>query len=215
MTEKYQVAIVDDHQTWVEGMKMILEETQEMDVLWSANNGQEAIFKCSQSQPDLILMDIRMPECDGVEATRKIKSQYPKVKIMMLTTFQDQMEIYHSIKYGAEGYLLKESTPEVMIKSILNVMAGTSVFHAGVTEKMISSLPSPDLKAFEKIAQLTDKEKAIALAVAEGLNNREMAERFYLSEGTIKNSLTRILEKLELRDRTQLAVFVLKSGYKL
>lgn len=206
-----KVGVVDDQKLWLSGLKMILNATEGIDVIWAAENGEMAVFFCKENKPDVILMDIRMPVMDGVEATKRILSEHPDVKILVLTTFDDDAYIYEMLKYGASGYLLKESEPEVIVKAIENVYMGGLVMDQSVANKVLKHMEPVQKSDDVWGTGLSQREKDIAKCISEGLNNKEIAEHLCVSEGTVKNHLTNILEKLELRDRTQLAIFVLKS----
>ena len=208
-----KLLIVDDDGLIRDSLKIMLELVEG----WTARtaaNGEEAFLLCGQEAPDIILMDIRMPVCDGVEATRKIKEAYPSVKIIMLTTFSEEGYIAAAIHAGAEGYLLKSTPADGIAERIRAVEKGAMVFDKGVpfpgrgvsVSSPASSTPEPSL--FET---LTERENEVLELVASGLSNGEIAGKLYLSPGTVRNLVSGILEKLELRDRTQLAVFYWKT----
>lgn len=206
-----KVAVVDDQKLWLSGLKMILNATDGIEVIWTAENGEMAVFMCKENKPDVLLMDIRMPVMDGVEATRQILFEQSDIKILVLTTFDDDAYIYEMLKYGASGYLLKESEPEVIVKAIENVNMGGLVMDQSVANKVLKHMEPMQKSDNLWGAVLSQRERDIANCISEGLNNKEIAERLCVSEGTVKNHLTNVLEKLNLRDRTQLAIFVLKS----
>ncbi|WP_156323930.1 response regulator transcription factor [Bacillus sp. JCM 19034] len=176
---------------------------EDFDIVHLATNGQEAIEFCTKEQPDVILMDIQMPIMDGIESTKKIKDQWPRVSIMMLTTFQDERNIRLALKAGAEGYLLKSASVENMAQQIRAIKAGSTVLDADVLKTIVQ----PDRKALEG---LTERETDIVELVAQGLSNKEIAEQLFLSDGTVRNTLSIVLDKLEIRDRTQLAIYYLQ-----
>lgn len=213
-----KVAIVDDQALLIQGLKMIVEENEEMSVLWTAENGEQALHMCQTALPELILMDIRMPQMNGVEATAHIKKAFPHVKILVLTTFNEDDYIIGALKEGASGYLLKDATPEQIIEAIQTISSGGMMLGPEVTPKLVDKLMgksegagSKEREYSIKLAQLTQKEQDVAHWVSEGFSNKEIAELMFISEGTVKNHLTRILEKLDLRDRTQLAIYILKT----
>lgn len=206
-----KIAIVDDQKLWLNGLKMILSAQANIDVVWTAENGELATFLCVENPPDVLLMDIRMPVMDGVEATKLILEKNKGIKILVLTTFDDDAYIYEMLKYGASGYLLKESEPEAIVKAIENVAMGGLVMDPSVAEKVVRHMEPQKSLNNEWAKDLSIREKEIAFAIADGLNNKEIAQKCHVTEGTVKNHLTNILEKLELRDRTQLAIYVLKN----
>ena len=154
-----------------------------------------------------------MPDYDGVMGTRLIKEAYPNIKVLILTTFNDQSFIRDALSYGASGYLLKDSSHEVIYESIKSTLTGNVIFHPEVaTQLLTTSTPSKKAINFYEQYRLSDKELTIIREIAEGLSNKEIAAKLFLSEGTIKNHITNILFKLELRDRTQIAIFAFKNG---
>lgn len=206
-----KIAIVDDQVLLVKGISMIVSTSNDMEVIWTANNGEEALFLADQNTPDVILMDIRMPIMDGVEATKQIKSKFPDTKVIILTTFMEDDEIYLSMKFGASGYLLKDASPEQILEAIRNAMIGGTIMAPPVASKLVKQLDRSQASHSTHLEILTSREAEIALLISDGLSNREIADQLFVSEGTVKNHLTNILEKLNLRDRTQLAIYILKN----
>ncbi len=211
------VIIADDQNILREGLKMILNMEEDISVCALASDGKEAYELCKVYLPDVVLMDIKMPRVNGVEATKKIKNDFPNIKIIVLTTFNDDEFIFDALKYGASGYLLKDATPETIAKAIRTVNEGGALIQPDVAAKVIDKFSK---MAFDgnrnendtRVKELTDRELDICRAVGEGKNNREIADEIFLSEGTVKNHITNILDKLELRDRTQLAIFSIKNN---
>ena len=198
-----KLLIVDDDGLIRDSLKMMLE----LESGWTARTAQDgavALGLCEEEEPDVVLMDIRMPVCDGVEATRKIKLAFPNVKIVMLTTFTDDGYIASAIDAGAEGYLLKSTPADGIIERIRAVEKGAMVFDKGVR----LSAKKTEEPSFN---ELTERENEILSLIATGLSNSEIAAKLYLSQGTVRNSVSVILEKLELRDRTQLAIYYWKN----
>ncbi|WP_274362866.1 response regulator transcription factor [Paenibacillus thermotolerans] len=202
-----KVLIVDDDALIRDGLKILIELEDDFEVIGTASNGQEAFEKCAQLQPDLVLMDIRMPVMDGVRGTGRIKQQFPNMKVVILTTFKDDEYIKEALKCGAEGYILKNQPSDSIIESLRAVGKGNAVFEREVASTLSSMLK--ERKKTPAQLDLTARELEKLALIAEGLSNKEIAERIYLSEGTTRNYVTGLLEKLQLRDRTQLAIFYL------
>ncbi len=212
-----KVLLVDDQDILVEGLKMILGKEMDFCITGTASNGKKAYEQCKWNRPDVVLMDIKMPEVNGVEATGLIKKDFPEIKIIVLTTFNDDEYIYEALKNGASGYLLKDAPPQEISKAIRTVYNGGALIQAEVAVKVLDKFSElakakPKRQEDPRTALLTEREAEICRLIAEGMNNQEIADRLFLSEGTVKNHLTRILIKLDLRDRTQLAVFTIKNG---
>ena len=210
MSEKIKVMLVDDEQLIRSGLKIMLETYPDIEVIHQAGNGREAFECCKKEVPDVVLMDIRMPVSTGIEGTKLIKEAYPEVKIVMVTTFQDTEYIVEAMQYGASGYLLKDSSYEAIYDGIKVALSGKVVMDATVSEKLVmqpkapaSSMEKTDISSFG----LTDREIELIRLVSQGLNNKEISEALFLSEGTVKNNISTILSKLALRDRTQLVIF--------
>ena len=194
-----KILIVDDEPLVCRSLKLLISHEKDMEVIATANDGAEALSLCKKQVPDVVLMDIRMPSMNGVQAAREIKSTWPEINIMMLTTFQDEKNIRLALQAGASGYILKSEKFTEMARQIRLMEAGTSVLDAEVLKRLTKS-------QIEGIDQLTPREKDIMELVAEGLSNQEIANQLFISEGTVRNTVSIILDKLELRDRTQLAV---------
>ena len=210
MSEKIKVMLVDDEQLIRSGLKIMLETYPDIEVIHQAGNGREAFECCKKEVPDVVLMDIRMPVSTGIEGTKLIKEAYPEVKIVMVTTFQDTEYIVEAMQYGASGYLLKDSSYEAIYDGIKVALSGKVVMDATVSEKLVmqpkvpaSSIEKKDISSFG----LTEREIELIRLVSQGLNNKEISEALFLSEGTVKNNISTILSKLALRDRTQLVIF--------
>lgn len=208
-----KVLIVDDEKLIREGLKIILSSHEDIDLVGMCSNGQEALEFIRKNKVDIVLMDIRMPICDGVLGTRIIKEEFEDIKVLILTTFDDREYIHEALKYGASGYLLKDSSYDLIYEGIKVAVKGSLVVHPKVANTIISSVSKEEdySKEIEKYC-LTDRELTIIKEIANGLSNREIAEKLYLSEGTIKNNISNILTKLDLRDRTQIAIFAFKIG---
>ena len=208
--EKIKLLIVDDEKLIREGLKIMLSTFEDIEIVGTAENGYKALEVCKSNDVDIVLMDIRMKECDGVMGTRLIKEQFTKVKVIILTTFKDKDYIEQALKYGAFGYMLKDSYHDVIYEGIKSAYKGNVVVHPDVATAMIGN--SKNIKKDIDKYQLTEKEIKIIESIAKGLTNKEISEEVFLSEGTVKNNITNILSKLELRDRTQIAIFAFKNG---
>lgn len=204
-----RVVVVDDDKLVCVSLKTILEVEADINVVGTANNGKEAIELYNSFKPDILLIDIRMETMTGLEAGETILQGDKNAKILFLTTFSDDEYIIKALKIGAKGYIIKQNF-ECIVPSLKAVYMGQSVFGDDIVSK-IPSLISNNYKADFSSFGITEKELDIITIVAEGLSNKEIANRLYLSEGTVRNSLSTILEKLKLRDRTQLAIFYYKN----
>lgn len=213
-----KVIIADDQELIRQSLQIILRAEKDIDVIDTVANGVEVIRSVRKEKPDVILMDIRMPEMDGVVCTEIIKENYTDIKIIILTTFDDDEYVFNALKYGASGYLLKGISTKELADAIRKVYHGTAMINEDIASKVV--------KLFSKMAQsnLTihvDKIQTADLKTAEwhmialvgsGLSNKEMARKLNLSEGTVRNNLSIILSKLGLRDRTQLAIWAVQAG---
>ena len=202
-----RVVIVDDD-TFVSGaLKTILELGEEVTVAGVGKDGKEAVELYHSQKPDVLLMDIRMKEMSGLEAAEEILSKDPQAKILLLTTFSDDEYIVKALKYGVKGYLLKQDYHSIL-PALQAVYSGQSVFGTEITAKLSELLK--ERKRFDwSEYEIGEKEQKVISLVAEGLSNKEIAKRLFLSEGTVRNYVSQILEKMDLRDRTQLAVYYL------
>lgn len=210
MSEKIKVMLVDDEQLIRSGLKIMLETYPDIEVIHQAGNGREAFECCQMEVPDVVLMDIRMPVSTGIEGTKLIKEAYPEVKIVMVTTFQDTEYIVEAMQYGASGYLLKDSSYEAIYDGIKVALSGKVVMDATVSEKLVmqpKAQTTTDNQTDISSLGLTEREIELIRLVSQGLNNKEISEALFLSEGTVKNNISTILSKLALRDRTQLVIF--------
>lgn len=208
--KKIKLLIVDDEELIREGLKLMLSIYDDVEVIDTAKNGYEALEVCKTNDIDVVLMDIRMKDCDGVMGTRIIKEQFSRIKVIILTTFKDKEYIEEALKYGAFGYMLKDSSHDVIYEGIKTAYKGNMVVHPDVAIKMMEN--RWNIKSDIGKYNLIEKEIKIIEAIGKGLTNKEIAEELFLSEGTIKNNITNILSKLQLRDRTQIAIFAFKNG---
>ena len=209
-----RILIVDDEQLIREGLRLMLGSFPGLEIVGTASDGGEAHALCGSLQPDLVLMDIRMPGVNGVEGTKRIRSSYPGTRVLILTTFQDSEYITETMAYGASGYLLKDSTPQAIAEGIRVAVQGKIVLDPEVSRQLLSggSTPVDRSQAFGELHALSDKELELIREVAAGRSNREIAERLHLSEGTIKNNISALLATLELQNRTQLVILAYEEG---
>lgn len=206
-----KVMIADDIQILRQGLKAILEQDPEIQVAGLAGDGREAWLMAREIKPQVVLMDMRMPDYDGAYGIKRIKEELPQVKVLVLTTFDDKETVDAAIHSGADGYILKEMEDQKVIQSVKAVCAGIRVFGDSVFENMRRQMESGAAKTRE-IPELTPRERDIMRLVAQGMDNREISAELYLAEGTVRNNISRLLEKLKLKDRTQLAVFAVKNN---
>ena len=198
--------LVDDQNLIRQGLRALLELEPDLEVVGEAENGAIAIDRVKALQPDVVLMDIRMPVMDGVTATKQICHQFPDVNILVLTTFDDDVYVAAAIKNGAKGYLLKDTPSEEIAAAIRAVALGYTYLAPGMISKVISGQIDDAITLPPALAELTPRELEILKLIAIGANNREIAGQLYISEGTVKNHVTNILNRLGLRDRTQAAI---------
>ncbi|MCW6674612.1 response regulator transcription factor [Aerococcaceae bacterium NML171108] len=210
-----RLLIVDDEKLIRTGLQIMLETFADVQVVGLAENGRQAYEQCCQQHVDAVLMDIRMPETDGIEGTRLIKEQFPHIAILILTTFQDSDYTTQAMQCGASGYLLKDSSHEAIYDGIKVALSGKIVMDSTVSEQLLGQLStSQQGLQKERLQQhaLTDKELQLIQLISSGLNNKEIAQTLFLSEGTVKNNVSQLLFKLDLRDRTQLVIFAYENG---
>jgi DNA-binding NarL/FixJ family response regulator len=202
-----KILLVDDQNLIRQGLKALLELEADLQIIGEAENGQIAIDLTRELQPNVVLMDIRMPIMDGVMATREICRQFPDVNILILTTFDDDNYVSAAIEYGAKGYLLKDTPSEEIAAAIRAVDRGYTHLAPGMMEKVMSGRAhEPEISLPTELADLTPRELEVLKLIAAGANNREIAQKLYISEGTVKNHVTNLLNRLNLRDRTQAAI---------
>lgn len=206
-----KVVIADDIQILRQGLKAILEQDEGIRVTGLAANGCEAWELCRKLEPDVVLMDMRMPEYDGSYGISKIKEEFPGIRVLVLTTFDDKETVDAAVGSGADGYILKEMEDALVIQAVKTVYAGIQVFGGGVFEGLRRQL-APSCPKTNRAGELTPREFDIMRLVAQGMDNREIAAELFLAEGTVRNNISRLLEKLKLKDRTQLAVFTVKNN---
>lgn len=216
-----KVLIADDQELIRQSLKIVLGTDSEIEITDSVGDGTDVLKSLEKNVPDVILMDVRMPKMDGTVCTKEVKKKYPDVKIIILTTFDDDDFIYSALKYGASGYILKGISIEGLKQAIMTVHRGGSMINPDIATKVVrlfSQMAQSDfaIEVDEKGSdELTKSEKIIIQRVGQGLSNKEIAGKLYLSEGTVRNNISRILSKLGLRDRTQLAIWAVQTGIML
>jgi len=194
-----------------QGLKMMIECDSEMKVLGEAANGKEALTLCETHIFDVVVLDIRMPVMNGLEAARIIRSRWPRIKVLILTTFNDDQYAMEALKSGASGYMLKDAEPEALIRSIRSCLSGGLSLQEDVAAKVIPKLLE-ERKTLSVDDSITPRELSIIRLVGEGRSNREIADELGLSVGTVKNHVSQIMDKLDLRDRTQLAIYAIRHN---
>ena len=214
-----KILIADDQELIRESLKIILSTNNEFEVIDTVGSGKEVVESIRRHIPDIILMDVRMPDMDGVQCTKFVKEVYPEIKVIVLTTFDDDEYIFSALKYGASGYLLKGVSLDELTSAIKTVLQGGAIFNPNVASKVtkiVSEMAKNNIVAErihdEDLPNLSDTEWKIIQQVSQGLSNKEIAEILKFTEGTIRNYLSVILDKLQLRDRTQLAIWYIHRG---
>jgi DNA-binding NarL/FixJ family response regulator len=208
-----KVIICDDQAIVRDGLELLLKLEQDIDVIGLARDGDEALDLVAHSAPDLVLMDLKMPGMNGVEATRRIRALYPVVKVLVLTTFDDDEWVFDAVRAGASGYLLKDTPREKVIEAIRGTMMGKSYVDPMVAGKLMDQVASKQEQPSALItAQLTARELDVLHLLAQGLSNSNIADKLHLSEGTVRNHVSAIFSKLDVSDRTQAAIIAIRHG---
>ncbi len=206
-----RVMIVDDHAIVRKGIRALLTESGGFEIVAEAANGEEAVQRAAETEPDVILMDLLMPGMDGIEATRQITGSRPQTRILVLTSFAADNKLFPAIKAGALGYLLKDSSPEELVRAIRMVHRGEPALHPTIARKLLHEVAHPaDLEPAPEV--LTARELAVLRLIAQGLSNQEIADELSVSEATVRAHVSRILGKLHLASRTQAALYAVREG---
>ena len=208
-----RLIICDDQEVVCQGLKAILGTSDDMEVIGIGNNGMDALDLIEKHHPDVVLMDLKMPIMNGIHATKAIKEKFPETKVLVLTTFDADAWLFDAIRNGADGYLLKDTSREALIHAIEEVHAGRTPLDSKVAGKLFHQLSKQALPGDTTLGQnLTDREQEILKLISHGMTNAEISQSLFLSEGTVRNYVSSILEKLDVDDRTQAAVLALRYG---
>jgi len=211
MTQVIRILVVDDHAVVREGLRALISGKPDMELVGEAGNGQEAVLLARSLQPDIILMDLVMPGKDGIQATQEIRGENSEARILVLTSFDEDDQVFSAVKAGALGYILKDSSPQELLEAVRCVHRGESSLHPSVARRLILGYGQYQ-KAEAGVDLLTEREVEVLKLVARGLSNQEIAQQLHISEGTVRFHVTNILGKLELENRTQAALYALREG---
>ena len=223
-SEKIKVILADDHNLFRKMLFHLLSDEDDIEVIGEASTGKEALEQCKEKNPDILILDINMPVMDGLEAIRLLHAQNNNIKVIILTAIEDDDYIFKFIREGATAYLLKDTTPQEMLKTIRAAYSGESLIQAKVMKKILNEFcklseqkeknihPTTDSKALES---LTEREKEVLSLIAKGINNKEIASSLVISEATVKTHVANLMSKLEKRDRVELVLYALKSGFSI
>lgn len=210
-----RLLICDDQDIVCEGLRAMLAPISQIEVIGVAKNGIEAMDQVRRLHPDLVLMDLKMPKMNGIQATKLICEQYPEVRVLVLTTYDADEWVINAIRNGASGYLLKDTPQEELVKAILNTAKGWNPIDPQVAGKILNHVahqPASKHQDQKLVSQLSDREREVLRLLADGMSNVDIAKSLFLSEGTIKNYVSAIFSKLGVTDRTQAAIFAIRAG---
>lgn len=210
-----RVLVADDQRIVREGLAMVLRLLPDVDLVGTASNGREAVELTGEHRPDIVLMDLRMPDVDGVEATRQIRERHPETQVIVLTTYSDDTSIFAALRAGARGYLTKDAGPDEIAAAIEKVASGQAMLDPAVQARLLDTLGSPRPAApppGELPDGLTGREAEVLALIAEGLSNTEIAERLVVSETTVKTHINRLFAKTGVRDRAQAVTYAYRNG---
>lgn len=215
VAEKISLMIADDHVLMRQGLKQLLELEEDITVIAQSGDGEETVKKALEYNPDVILLDINMPSMNGIEVLRRLKDLGTMSKIIMLTIHEDREYLFETMKIGADGYVLKDSDADSLIKAIRDVNMGKTYIQPSIASMLVEGLEEKDSnKELDKIRQLTKREYEVLSLIAEGLSNKDIADKLFISEKTVKNHVSSIFKKLDVNDRIQAAIFAFKNDIK-
>ncbi|MBM7614837.1 response regulator [Alkaliphilus hydrothermalis] len=213
--KKIKILLVDDHSLVRQGLKQILELEGDIEIIGQAGDGEEALVKVQQLKPDIVLLDINMPKLNGIKTLRRLKDLDKTTKVIMLTFHKDQEYLFETINLGANGYVLKDSESECLIKAVRDVYKGSTYIHPNLTTGLVREFSRKSNDEDEaKENKLTRREYEVLTLIAEGLNNKEIANSLFISEKTVKNHVSNIFKKIDVNDRTQAAIYAYKHNIK-
>jgi DNA-binding NarL/FixJ family response regulator len=215
MSPSVRVLLVDDDHLMRAGLRAVLSSDDSIDVVGEAENGRAAVVSARRLTPDVVLMDVRMPDLDGISATRELLAETPEARVAILTTFEQDDYIFGALRAGASGFLLKRTKPEDLIAAIHTIAEGDSLLSPSVTKRVIETMaeqPASDPSAVGRLDELTPREREVLEEIGRGLSNREIAASLFIEESTVKTHIRRILMKLHLRDRVHAVIFAYESG---
>ncbi len=203
-----KVIVIDDHEIVRKGLRMTIQAEADLELVGEGCNGQEAIDLAGSVNPDVILMDVKMPEVDGIQATQAIHSTHPNIAILMLSSFGDDPELFAALKAGANGYLLKDIGGDELVKAVRGAASGDPQLHPKIARRLMKKMPAPD----DPFADLTPREEDVLRCLARGMSNKEIADELVVADTTIKGYVSTILSKLHISDRTQAALLAVRYG---
>lgn len=212
MTEPITIVIIDDHAVVRKGVRAFLEAQPDLAVLGDAGSGEEGVALAAEMIPDVVLMDLVMPQMDGVEATRRLKQVSPRSQVIVLTSYHEDEHIFPAIQAGALSYLLKDVGPHELANAVRKAAVGEAVLHPRVAARVIREIHGASRDPHNPFTDLSERELEVLRVIADGLSNEEIAERLVISEKTVKSHVSNILSKLHVADRTQAAVYAWRSG---
>jgi DNA-binding NarL/FixJ family response regulator len=212
--DRVKVLIVDDDDLMRAGLRGVFAGDEAIEVVAEAADGRDAIYRARLHEPDVVLMDVRMPDLDGIAATEELLAGMPETRVVILTTFEQDDYIFGALRAGASGFLLKRTRPEDLMAAIHTIAAGDSLLSPSVTSRVIERMARQPARDDTRLAELTRREREVLELLAEGLSNAEIAAALVIEESTVKTHVKRVLDKLDLRDRVQAVIFAYESGLR-